>query len=108
MNFEFYINGSRRWAYAYNNKKGNWVNTKIAADTNRHTLSFNVVNKKILIDNGSTYNSTLKGTATINSSYPFLILGRQYETNAPAIGWNPKIILYSFKIYEASFTEASC
>ena len=98
LTYSFYINSNGYWAYAYQDKKGNWYSTNKTADTNRHSLSFNVSNSMVLIDNGDIYSDTIKGTATILSNYSLYILANNYITSTSHYA---KAKLYSFKIYES-------
>ena len=101
LSFEFYINGSNQFAYAYKDGNGNWVTTSKVADTNRHSINFNLGNNYLLIDYGNIYKQQLQGTATVQSQYPIYIMAENYD--GTSVRWYPdktKIKLYSFRIYE--------
>lgn len=66
-----YINGSGYWAYAHKNGDGNWIQTDVLADTNRHVFDYDAKNNQFKIDNGQTLNIfIMSGTANKNSQWP--------------------------------------
>lgn len=92
LNYNFYINGSTKWGYAFVDGAGNWMNTDVDANKNKHKLQFNVENNKYKIDNfkGSIADSTRNKKST--GLYIFT-----YNTSSSS-----KLKIYSFKIYEDS------
>ena len=107
--YEFYINGTNNFAYAFKNNLNGWTSTGIKADTNKHTLSFNTKNDKaFFVSNSTQVNiSKISTTATMTSSnYNLFILGRNYYYNSSTHPQSyGKIKLYSFKIYEDSVIQ---
>ena len=101
FHYTYYINGSGNWAYAYNDNNGNWVNTGLKADINKHLLEFNVDNtRNIKIDKGKIYNSTITTNSATNSSKENMyILSLNYRVGDNS-GFNAYAKLYCFKIYE--------
>ena len=99
ITFEFYINNGGTWAYASKDGAGQWNSTGITADTNKHTLKFNVDKGYYFISNTSmTQNAQFDQVPTLSSSNLNLYLfaendgGNLYRLSAPKI--------YEFKIYE--------
>ena len=99
ITFEFYINNGGTWAYASKDGGGQWNSTGITADTNKHTLKFNVDKGYYFISNTSmTQNAQFDQVPTLSSSNLNLYLfaendvGNLYRLSAPKI--------YEFKIYE--------
>ena len=101
MDYEFYINGSTKWAYAFIDGPGNWINTDIDADKNKHKLQFNIKNDdKYKLDN---FNGTItSSTRTKNGKYSMFIMTRRHSNGSPASDTYAKVKIYSFKIYEDS------
>lgn len=98
LSYSFYINGSSKWAYAYNNGGGNWYSTNVNVDTNKHTLSYNV-DGKVKIDN--TYYESINGTATNESDNDLYIFTNNDQGVARSDSF-AFVRLYDFKIYENS------
>lgn len=118
FDLEFYINGRGGWSYSYQDKSGSWdpaydpdTGARVDADTNKHTLRFNINNDgKYYIDNttmsgaNDIYNFGTSDATYTSSNYPLAILGRYYvwadgmEYDPMAVGMAGR--LYSFKIYE--------
>ncbi len=68
FNFEIYLNSHFGISYCYNDDNGNWVNTQVAADTERHVFDLNGLAKTLQIDNGKTFNSGLSYNTVNNFS----------------------------------------
>ena len=96
VSYGFYINGSSKWAYAFSDGAGNWINTGVLANTNRHILEFNR-NGLVKIDSGTIYSSQISGTVTKKSDYSMFIMARNAMGTTSQIA---SIKIYSFKIYQ--------
>ena len=97
VSYGFYINGVLRWGYAYKDGVGNWINTGISVDNNRHILEFNN-DRKVKVDN-NTYNSSISGSVTNNSNYSLALMARN---NMGTIDCYSSVRMYLFKIYQAN------
>lgn len=77
------------------------TNTEISADTNRHTLHFNITNRVILVDNGNTYSITLSKAPTNTADKTCPIFGRKYTNASNVLSWaiGAYIRIYKFQIY---------
>ena len=100
ISYAFCINGNSVFATAYNNGQGNWTALGVSANTNRHTLEFNVNNDKaIKIDGGDTYSGTITGNPT-NTSTDTLIVFAQKNKVSGTVGSYSKVKLYRLKAYD--------
>ena len=98
--YSMYINGSGKWAYAYKDSSGNWVNTGTSVNMNKHTFKFNVTSGYFSIDTGS--NTAMSGSVTKTSATNMLIFGMNSNTSSGVtFSRGAKLKLYSFKIYES-------
>ncbi len=96
--YQMYINSANNWAYAYiTASAGNWINTGIAVDKNKHTFKFNYPNGYYSIDGGS--NTAMSGTVTAPTSYNLTLFA---VNGSGTLNYYAKMRLYSFKIYEGT------
>ena len=97
LNYLFWINGSTKFAYSYNDKVAGYVASSIAPGTTEHTLEFNMNNnKKVKIDETELSITTTPvntGTKTMPIFVGYNLANDSYANYS-------KVILYSFKIYE--------
>ena len=95
--FTTYINGGGNFAWACQNNIGNWQNTGITADTNKHTFIIDSLNKVVTMDD--RYNTTITTTRTNNSINTMLLFAYRYNN---VVDTNSKSYLkmYSTKIYD--------
>ena len=101
ISYDFYINGSNQFAYSYQDNVGNWRSTGKNIDAYRHIVSFNKNNdKKLYIDDGTTYSGSIIGSPTYTSPYNMYIMATYHNNNGAAAGYS-KFKLYSFQIYES-------
>ncbi len=96
LNYHMYINGVGNWAYAFKDGAGNWVNTGVAANTNRHTIKFNTTSGKVIVDSTTLDISSSTRTKTTETNM-YIMLG-------VGGGENAKMKLYSFKMYANNST----
>jgi hypothetical protein len=94
--FTTYINGAGNFAWACQNNTGNWINTGITADTNKHTFIVDSLNNSVSIDN---YNATITTTRTNNSLTSILLFVYRYE-NGVDKNTLSYLKMYSTKIYD--------
>ena len=100
--YTFYINSNSNWAYGFKNGSGNWVNTQEPADTDVHTLAFNVNNGIYNFDSDETIRIA-GSTRTNTSPYNMFIMTQTRDGLVPAAGIpKSKIKIYSFSVYENS------
>ena len=99
--YNLYINGSGKWAYGFQNDSGNWVDTGVAADANRHLFDFNFKTSNgkrgLTIDGGSVVNTTLSGSPTKTARLS-VFLGADHTSSGPVN--IAKFRVFSYKIYE--------
>ena len=93
--FTTYINGGGNFAWACQNNTGNWVNTGITADTNKHTFIVDSLNNSVSIDN---YSATITSTRTNNSINTMLLFS--YRGNGVSPSDKSYLKMYSTKIYD--------
>lgn len=94
--YAFYINGGGGWSYSYNNNSGNWVAILNGANTNKHSIEFNITRGKMTFDTQRefTLSGTTNTTLTVNNIY----IG-SYK-NASSLGaQNAKVKIYKFDVY---------
>ena len=96
LNYHMYINGVGNWAYAFKDGAGNWVNTGVAADKNRHVIKFNTTSGKVIVDSTTLDISSSTRTKTTETNM-YIMLG-------VAGGENARMKLYSFKMYSSNNT----
>ncbi|MCM1404721.1 MAG: hypothetical protein NC133_04475, partial [Prevotella sp.] len=105
FNYEIYLNSINAIAYCYNDDSGNWVNTKIPADTKRHIFDLNGFAKVIQIDNGDLLHSSLDyvsvNNCAITSLYIFYNNASQDERDDRCALAN----MYSCRIYEKGILQ---
>ena len=96
VSYAMYINSAGKWAYAYTNGSGGFINTGIDADTARHTIEFNR-SGAVKID--SSYDEYIQGTMSETALYPMYLMAndRQGVNN---LNNNSKVKMYSFQVYE--------
>ena len=97
LNYHMYINSVSNWAYAFIDGTGNWVNTGVAANTNRHTIKFNTTSGKVIIDSTTLDIASSTRTKTTQSNMRIFAAA---DTGSP----NAKVKLYSFKMYSNNNT----
>ena len=66
--YQSYINGSGRYAYAYQNSSGNWVNTAQTVRTERHVAKLDGKNSVYQLD--GIYSIALSGSPTNTATNP--------------------------------------
>ena len=96
--YHLYVNGSGNWALAYQDNKGNWINTGVKADYNRYTFDLDGSNKVFTINNrsGNTIASVgLNSISATNTSNEALYLFSYTNSNNFS-----KARLFRCKIYE--------
>ena len=93
--FTTYINGAGNFAWACQNNVGNWQNTGIKADTNKHTFIVDSLNKIVTIDD--RYSTTITTTRTNNSINTMLLFSYRGDGTTPDNF--PYLKMYSTKIY---------
>ena len=106
--YDFYVNGSSQWAYAYNDIAGNWISTGTAADLNRHTLKFNYRNKTYSLDDYKTARKEITGNTTkTNTLWTLPLFGGRIlqSTTTSTVDRSSKMKVYSLKIYEKSVLQ---
>ena len=102
---ECYINGNGNFAYAYNQKIGNWKQVgngvKVVANT-RYTIDLNGKAKTFKVSNGASISETLTSTTAPTSySYQNILLGSDsyYHTNISSLQ-DSNMWIYSCQIYD--------
>ena len=93
--FTTYINGGGNFAWCCQNNIGNWQNTGIKADTNKHTFTIDSLNKVVTMDD--RYNTTITTTRTNNSINTMLLFSYRGDGTTPDNF--PYLKMYSTKIY---------
>lgn len=66
-----YINSSNMLAYSWNNNSGSWTSSGYSANTNRHVVTLDGLNGKIIYDGSS---SNMAGTHTQNATQELYIM----------------------------------
>lgn len=91
----FYINGGGKLAWACQNDAGNWTDTGILADTNKHVFIIDGLKNKVYVDDNE-FNITQ--THTNNSNQSLLIfVDRTREYDARNFAYAK---IYNLKVYE--------
>ena len=93
--YQSYINGSGRYAYAYQNSSGNWVNTQQTTRTERHIAKLDGKNGKYQLD--GIYSVNLSGGPTNTATNTLWLTG--YD-NAGTPTNLASIKVYSCKIWD--------
>lgn len=94
--YTFYINSGGGWSYAYNNNSGNWVSILNGANTNKHSIEFNITRGKLTFDTQREF--TLSGTTNDTLTADRIYIG-SYK-NASSLGaQNARVKIYKFDIY---------
>ena len=96
FSYSLYINYLSNLAYAYTNGAGNWQNTGIAANTDRHIWEFNCIKKLWDLDSGNF--NALQGSATNTAINSMCLMASKNVDNT--VSYYGNIKLYSFEIYE--------
>ena len=96
FSYALYINYLTKLAYAYKDGTGNWMNTGIDADTERHIWEFNVSEHSWNIDNGNI--TPVEGSATNTAINSMCIMASKNLDNT--VSYHAKMKLYDFEIYE--------
>ena len=100
--YNVYRNGSSKWAYAFKDSGGNWVNTGVAVDLKRHVFDFNFKTstgaRGFTIDGGNVLNTTLSGSPTKTANYT-LFLGAT-RNGASSYNYICRHRIYSCQMYE--------
>ena len=79
----FYVNGSRQFAWAFQDDKGNWQSTGVAADGARRTFTLDAPNKTVTLAkaDGTVEHSGTIGTAATKNGYTTLRVFGDAQTN---------------------------
>lgn len=106
--YDFYINGGGQWAFAYNDKVGNWIASGKAHDLNRHLLRFNYRNNHYSLDNFKTASKEITGsTSNTNTTWTLPIMAGRCvtSTSTSTVDRFSKMKIYSLKIYEKNILQ---
>lgn len=101
-NFSLYTKNDDTNEYQIVCTPNSTVNTGIFADTNRHTLKFNITNKVVEIDDGDTYSTTLTSAPTKTADQTCVVFGRRHTNSSGVRSWGigSFIRIYKFQIYD--------
>ena len=100
ITYEWYINGSTGFSYAFKDGSGNWKAIGKNADTTRHKIEFNVTDGYYKYDSGAETEIAEATTTNTSKVNMFLMATTSNGTSTVDVDYNGKVKLYSFSIYE--------
>ncbi|MBR3132891.1 MAG: InlB B-repeat-containing protein, partial [Clostridia bacterium] len=99
LSCDYYISGGTIWAWAYHNGAGDWQWTGVNADTNKHTIYYNI-NNKLTLDSESVFSRSLTKANNISSENMPILARKAIDKNNVIMNY-ASLKLYSFNIYES-------
>ena len=103
----FYVNGSKQFAWAFQDDQGNWQNTGLAADGARHTFTLDAPNATVALTDttGATNYSAQMSTAfTKTAGTSLRIFGSSFTNQTGVVGVNcpASVRIYGMKIWNGA------
>lgn len=100
--FESYISGVGEYAWSCANGNGNWTQTNVMADTNRHEIDLDSYNNQVSVDGGSSYITGITTTRTITSDYPIYLASTNRMDEGYMSDRTAYIRIYGCQIFEGA------